>query len=109
MIRLSTLDRLRIGAWNGSSFALDQLGRRDEGCAVAMKSIQLVKNAHTLSAFAINAVGAGRITEARETITELLKLRPGFRTSHVREAFPLRDLAGREQITAALRDAGLPD
>jgi adenylate cyclase len=109
MIRLSPLDRLRIGAWNGSSFALYQLGRHEEGCAVAMKSIQLVKNAHTLSAFAINAVGAGRITEARETVTELLKLRPGFRTSHVREAFPLRDPAGREQITAALREAGLPD
>jgi adenylate cyclase len=109
MIRLSPLDRLRIGAWNGSSFALYQLGRYDEGCAVAMKSIQLVKNAHTLSAFAVNAVGAGRITEAREKVAELLKLRPDFLTSHVREAFPVRDPAWREQITSALREAGLPD
>jgi adenylate cyclase len=109
MIRLSPLDRLRIGAWNGSSFALYQLGRYEEGCAVAMKSIQLVKNAHTLGAFAINAVGAGRINEARATVAELLKLRPGFRTSHVEEAFPVRDAAGREKMTAVLRDAGLPD
>ena len=109
MIRLSPLDRLRIGAWNGSSFALYQLGRHEEGCAVAMKSIQLVKNAHTLCAFAINAVGAGRINEAREAIAELLKLRPGFRTSHVEEAFPVRAAAGRENMTAVLREAGLPD
>jgi adenylate cyclase len=109
MIRLSPLDRLRTSALNGSSFALYQLSRYDEGCAVAMKSIQIARNAHTLGAFAINAVRAGRTIEAGQTVAELLKLQPGFRTSHVREAFPVRDLDEREKIAAAFRDAGLPD
>jgi TolB-like protein/class 3 adenylate cyclase len=109
MIRLSPLDRLRISAWNGSSFALYQLGRYDEGCAVAMKSIQLARHAHTLAAFAVNAMGAGRTTEAMQTVAELLKLHSGFRTSHVREAFPVRDPNARETMAVALRDAGLPD
>ncbi|HEY3795928.1 MAG TPA: adenylate/guanylate cyclase domain-containing protein [Bradyrhizobium sp.] len=109
MIRLSPLDRLRTSAWNGSSFALYKLGRYDEGCAVAMKSIQLARNAHTLGAFAVNAIRAGRAAEARQTVAELLKLQPGFRTSHVREAFPVRDLGEREKIAAAFREAGLPD
>jgi TolB-like protein/class 3 adenylate cyclase/tetratricopeptide (TPR) repeat protein len=109
MIRLSPLDRLRTSAWNGSSFALYQLGRYDEGCAVALKSIQLARHAHTLAAFAINAGGAGRTIEAMQAVAELLKLHPGFRTSHVQEAFPVRDHAEREKMAAALRDAGLPD
>jgi adenylate cyclase len=109
MVRLSPLDRLRTSAWNGSSFALYTLGRYDEGCAVAMKSIQLARNAHTLGAFAINAIRAGRATEAKQTVAELLKLQPGFRTSHVREAFPVRDPGEREKIAAAFREAGLPD
>jgi adenylate cyclase len=109
MIRLSPLDRLRTSALNGSSFALYQLGRYDEGCAVAMKSIQLARNAHTLGAFAINAIRAGRTAEATQTVAELLKLQPGFRTSHLREAFPVRDLDEREKMEAAFRDAGLPD
>ena len=109
MIRLSPLDRLRTSAWNGSSFALYQLGRYDEGCAIAMKSIQLAKHAHTLAAFAVNASSAGRTTEAMQTVAELLKLHPGFRTSHVREAFPVRDPDQREKMAVALREAGLPD
>ncbi|HEY5225503.1 MAG TPA: adenylate/guanylate cyclase domain-containing protein [Methylovirgula sp.] len=109
MIRLSPLDRLRTSAWNGSSFALYQLGRYDEGCAIAMKSIQLAKHAHTLAAFAVNASSAGRTTDAMQTVAELLKLHPGFRTSHVREAFPVRDPDQREKMAVALREAGLPD
>jgi adenylate cyclase len=109
MVRLSPLDRLRTSAWNGSSFGLYQLGRYDEGCAVAMKSLQLARNAHTLGALAVNAMGAGRTAEASRTVAELLKLQPGFRTSHVRDAFPVRDADEREKMIAAFREAGLPD
>ena len=109
MVRQSPLDRLRISAWNGSSFALYQLGRYDEGCAVAMKSLQLSRNVHTLGAFAVNAVHAGRTAEAKQMVLELLKLQPGFRTSHVREAFPVRSLGEHEKMVAAFREAGLPD
>jgi adenylate cyclase len=109
MIRLSPLDPLRIGAWNGSSFALFHLGRHEEGCASAMKSIQLAANVHTLGAYIVNAVGAGRAAEARETVAQLLRLQPDFRASHVHEAFPIRSSDERDRIAAALREAGLPD
>jgi TolB-like protein/class 3 adenylate cyclase/Tfp pilus assembly protein PilF len=109
MIRLSPLDPLRIGTWTGSSFAFFQLERYQEGCASAMKSIQFAADAHTLGAFIANAVGAGRIAEAREAVVQLLKLRPDFRVSHVQEAFPIRSPEKRERIAAFLLEAGLPE
>jgi TolB-like protein/class 3 adenylate cyclase len=109
MIRLSPLDPLRIGAWNGSAFALFYLRRYQEGCAVAKQSIQFVANAHTLGALIVNLVGAGREAEAREAVAQLVKLQPDFRASHVREAFPVRSAEERNRMAAALREAGLPD
>jgi len=108
MIKLSPLDPLRIGAWNGSSFAFFQLGRYEEGRASAMKSIQFTTNAHTLGALIMNSVRAGRGAEAREAVAQLIKLQPDFRASHVHEAFPLRSYAGRDRMASALREAGLP-
>jgi adenylate cyclase len=109
MIRLSPLDPLRLGAWNGSSFALFSLGRYEEGCASAMKSMQIVKDAHTLVAYIVNAVNGGRTVEAGEAATQLLKLQPDFRASHVEQAFPVRSSSERSRMTSALREAGLPD
>jgi TolB-like protein/class 3 adenylate cyclase/Tfp pilus assembly protein PilF len=109
MLRLSPLDELRVGAWNGSSFALFSLGRYRDGCATALKSIQVVKDAHTLVAYIVNAMGAERLAEAREAVAQLLKLQPDFRASHVQEAFPVRSPDERDRLTSALREAGLPD
>lgn len=109
MIRLSPLDPLQLSAWNGSSHACFRLGRHEEGCQAAMKSMQFDANAHSLGTFAINAVRAGRREEANKAINRLLKLQPDFRTSHVGEAFPVRWPERRAEIAAALRDAGLPD
>jgi adenylate cyclase len=109
MIRLSPLDPLRIGAWNGSAFALFHLRRYEEGRAAAMKSIQFTANAHTLGALIVNLVGAGRITEAQEAVVQLVKLQPDFRASHVHQAFPVRSADDRNRMASALREAGLPD
>ncbi len=109
MIRLSPLDPLRIGAWNGSSFALFQLGRYEEGCASALKSIQFAANAHTLGAYIVNAVGGGQLAQAQEAVTQLLKLQPDFRASHAQEAFPVRSSDQRARIASALREAGFPE
>ena len=109
MIRLSPLDPLRLSAWNGSSHAFFCLGRHEDGCAAAMKSMQFDANAHSLLAFAINAIRVGRKEEANKAVSRVLKLQPGFRTSHVSEAFPVRWPQRREEIAAALREAGLPD
>jgi adenylate cyclase len=109
LIRLSPLDPLRIGAWNGSSFAFLQLGRYEEGRASATKSIQLAANAHTLGALIANCVAAGQMADARAAATQLLKLQPDFRASHVQEAFPVRSADQRARLAAALREAGLPE
>ena len=108
MIRLSPLDPLRVGAWNGSSFALFQLRRYDDGCAAATKAIQFSANAHTLGAFIVNAVPGGRQAEARQAVAQLLAQQPDFRISHVAEAFPVRSPDERDRMAAALREAGLP-
>ena len=73
-----------------------------------MKSIQVVADAHTLGAYIVNAIRAGRATEAREAVTRLLKSRPGFRVTHAGEAFPTRSADVRHQMIVALREAGLP-
>jgi tetratricopeptide (TPR) repeat protein len=108
MIRLSPLDHLRARAWNGTSFAWFALRRHEEGCEIALKSLQVVKNAHTLSAYIMNAVGAGRDAEAKRAVDELLATQPGFRASHVGEAFPVRSVEVSERMATALRAAGLP-
>jgi TolB-like protein/class 3 adenylate cyclase/Tfp pilus assembly protein PilF len=109
LIRLSPLDPLRIGAWNGSSFASFHLGRYEEGRASAMKAIQFATNAHTLGALIANCVGAGLMVEARAAAAQLMKLQPDFRASHAQEAFPIRSAAERDRMAAVLREAGLPD
>ena len=109
MIRLSPLDPSRIWAWNGSSFAHFHLSRYEEGRALAMKSLQFVTNAHTLGAYIVNAVRAGRAAEAREAVAQLLKREPDFRASHTQELFPARLPEERDRITSAFRDAGLPE
>jgi adenylate cyclase len=108
MIRLSPLDPLRIGAWNGSSFAFFILGRYDDGCVSAMKSIQVVANFHTLGAFIVNAIPAGQATEAQKAAARLLRSQPEFRATDAEEAFPTRSPEVRNRMIAALREAGLP-
>jgi TolB-like protein/class 3 adenylate cyclase len=109
MVRLSPLDPLRIGAWNGSSFALFCLGRYEDGCASAMKCFQFTDDVHVLGAYIINAVRAGSAAEAREAVGRLLKLQPDFRVLNAQEAYPIRLPELRDRIAEALREAGIPD
>jgi len=108
MIRLSPLDPLRVSAWNGSSFAFFMLGRHEDGCVSAAKSIQVAANFHTLGAYIVNAIPAGRTAEAREAAARLLRLQPDVRASHAEEAFPTRSSELRNRMIAALQEAGLP-
>jgi TolB-like protein/class 3 adenylate cyclase/Tfp pilus assembly protein PilF len=109
MIRLSPLDRLKVSAWNGSSFAHFCLRHYEDGWASAMQTIQVTKDAHTLGAYIVNAIHAGRTMEAKEAVAELLKLQPDFRASHSVQMFPMRILENRDRIIAALREAGVPE
>ena len=109
MIRLSPLDPLRGRAWNGISLAHFCLGRYDEGCASAMRSVQFLADAHNLGAYIGNSMAAGRAPEARDAVGQLLNLLPDFRASHVQKLFPFRSREMRDRLADALRDAGLPD
>jgi TolB-like protein/class 3 adenylate cyclase len=109
MIRLSPLDPLRVGAWTGSSFALFSLQRYEEGCATAMKSLQVLVDAHTLGAYIVNAINAGRTAEAEEAVGQLLARQPDFRASYAQSAFPIRSPDQRQRLTTSLREAGLPE
>ena len=108
MIRVSPLDPSRVSVWNGSSFAFFILGRHEKGCVSATKSIQVVADFHTLGAFIINAIQAGRTAEAQEAAARLLRLQPDVRASDAEEAFPTRSSELRRQIIGAFREAGLP-
>jgi TolB-like protein/class 3 adenylate cyclase/Tfp pilus assembly protein PilF len=109
MIRLSPLDPLRVRAWGGSSFALFALGRYEDGFVSAKKAIQFLTDAQSMGAYIVNAARAGHTLEAREAVAQLLKLHPDFRASHAQKAFPMRSQEAKDRITAALKDAGLPD
>jgi TolB-like protein/class 3 adenylate cyclase len=109
MLRLSPLDPLRGRAWNGMSFALFFLRRYEEGMAQATKSVQIIPDVMSLAAYIANAVPAGRATEARTAVVQLLALQPDFRVSDAEDAFPVRLLDIRERIATSLRAAGVPE
>jgi adenylate cyclase len=109
MLRLSPLDSLKLSAWNGTSFALFMLERYEEGRAAALKTVQQTADAHSLSALAANAMCGGHAAEAQQAVARILRFNPDFRSTHAREAFPVRLPEARERIVAALRAAGLPE
>ena len=74
---------------------------------MAVKSIQIAPDAHSLGAYIANAVRAGRHTEAQEAAARLVGLQPYFRASHAQQAFPIRGTG--IGIAEALREAGIPD
>jgi TolB-like protein/class 3 adenylate cyclase/Tfp pilus assembly protein PilF len=109
MLRLSPLDPLRGRAWNGISFAFFFLHRYEEGMALATKAIQIIPDVMSLAAYIANAVPAGRATEARTAVAQLLAIQPDFRVSDAEDAFPVRLLDIRQRIATSLRIAGIPE
>jgi adenylate cyclase len=109
MMRLSPRDPLLVTAWYMTGWAHFTNQDYAEGVVAADKAMQRVPDAHSLAAFAANAIRAGKVTEARRAAERLLQFRPDFRASHAHYLFPVRSLTVRDTIQAALRDAGIPD
>jgi hypothetical protein len=109
LLRLSPLDPLRQGIWNGMSFAYFCLGRYEEGHEAAVTSLQFRKYAHNLVACIVNAVHAGHLTMANEAAKQLREAHPDFRIGHTDQYFPIRSAGTRDQFAAALRQAGMPE
>jgi hypothetical protein len=66
-------------------------------------------NAHSLTAFILNAVSLGRVREAAGAAARLLQLEPAFRIHIASDIFPMRSADMQNKIAEALRDAGVPD
>jgi adenylate cyclase len=62
---------------------------------------------HTRLAAAL--IQLGRVKEAQAAIDEVLKLNPNFSIEHVEKTWVYKNQADLDQITVALRKAGLPD
>ena len=96
-------------AWCGVAFAQFFLARYEEGSASASKSLAFLSNTLTLVPYVVNALLAGRDTDAQAAGLKLAKLHPEFRVSQMSTVFPSRFPANIEQVSSALNLAGLPE
>jgi adenylate cyclase len=109
MRSLSPRDPLLVAASYMLAWAHFIAGDYTEGCLAASKAVEIIPDAHSLGAFAANAVRAGRLHEARRAGERLLQFQPGFRASHTRYLFPARAVEVLDRIEAALHEAGVPE
>ena len=109
MARLSPRDPLLLAALYMTGWAHFSAEEYLAGCAAAQKSVQGLAEAHSLAAFAANAVRAGRVSEARQAAENLMKFQPAFRASHAHYMYPIRSLQIRNRIQISLREAGVPE
>jgi adenylate cyclase len=86
------------------------LGRYAEALQWATKVLRARAWPQTECMAAASSAQIGRLTEARQHVTELLRVNPGLRISDLREAFPeLRRPQDFARLAEGLRKAGLPD
>jgi TolB-like protein/class 3 adenylate cyclase len=108
-LSLSPLDPM-IHYFNSLASAANLTAARYE-CAIAFAQQSLRGNRlHTpsLRSLATAQVLVGRISEARETIRELLTIEPNLTVSGFRARYPGRESPQFEVFAAALHTAGLP-
>jgi Flp pilus assembly protein TadD len=108
-IKLSPLDPLRYFYDSLAATAALSAGQYDKACELARRSFRL-NRAHTstLRALAIALWQLGRADEARSTVSELLRLDPGFTVSRYREVSPSAGFETGKIWSEALASAGVP-
>jgi len=108
-MRLSPFDPWAFAAFDAQAMSYLLLGRYDESCRAAYKSVQ-ANPAHSITYVQLAAALAklGRLDEARAAAAHVLELQPAFHYS--------RQFAGvncapalAEALAGALREAGLPE
>jgi len=109
MIRLSPLDRLKVGAWTGTSFA----GADDEAVIWMRRGLDANRN-HSFAHFPFGAVLAslGELDQARATVEAGLALDPSFTIRRFRAILPSDNptfLAGHGRLVEGMRLAGVPE
>jgi adenylate cyclase len=85
-------------------------GRYEEAIAAAKKAVTVAPNdflthAELAAAYSL----AGREEEARSAAEEVLRINPKYSFNYQKKQLPFKNKGDLEQVTAALRKAGLPD
>jgi len=107
--RVSPFDRLLYGAGHGLALGYFRRGESDKAAEAARLAIQVKPEfslSHVLLAAAL--AQAGRLEEAKVAGARALALQPGFSTRSLCSAIGVPP-ALAAPLSAALRDAGLPD
>ena len=109
-MRLSPRDPHMIGMQGGTAFAHFIAGRYEEAAAWAEKTMWEQSNYLTtlLVAAASNAL-AGRLADARKSMTRVRELDPTMRVSNVRDWATFRRPDDLARLKEGLRSAGLPE
>jgi TolB-like protein/class 3 adenylate cyclase/Tfp pilus assembly protein PilF len=106
---LNPMDPRRHVSWYGMAFAYFLLGNHDKGGPLAAKAVELTADAHSMAILIGHEIRAGRLEDARRHAVQLRKIRPDFRASHSPNVFPIRSPEFHQLLTAALREAGVPE
>ncbi|MGH6642796.1 MAG: adenylate/guanylate cyclase domain-containing protein [Bradyrhizobium sp.] len=109
LLRLDPLDPARPQAWSGLGCAYNIIREYDKGYEWTRKAKEAYPAMHTFAYFVINAVPAGRIAEARDTVARMLKIDPRTTVSDALVLCHTRDQEWHERMRQAFREAGLPD
>jgi hypothetical protein len=110
MLRFSPRDPISYAAFYGTALGSFFLGRYQEGCAWAEKSLQdHPALLHGLCAFAVNARFAGRLHEAQNAVARIREIDPILRVAHLKHIFPINRAEQRAKFDDTLSDLGLPD
>ena len=109
-LRLSPIDRFTFVWIYFLGFAAFLLGRNEEALDLAERSLRerpSFPGAYRLRAACLSEMG--RISEARQSIDQFLRLAPNATLRVLRAQVPLRREADFERYANALKVAGLPD
>lgn len=108
--RLSPLDPLKYYYDSLAATTFLIAGDLPAALQLAQRSLRLNRtHSSTHRTLAIAQVLSGQVAEARNTVSELLRIQPQLTVSSFRERYPGRDAPHAEVFCRALAEAGLPD
>ncbi|QAU49102.1 adenylate/guanylate cyclase domain-containing protein [Bradyrhizobium guangzhouense] len=109
VLRLDPLDPHQAYAWTGLACAYNALEQYETGFQWAMKAVEAHPLMYTLAYLVINAVPAGRMIEARDALSKMLRFRPDLTVRDTLQLCLTKDTAWLERMARAFREVGLPE
>lgn len=109
-LRLSPLDPRRGHYEAIAAAAAMEAGQHDRAIELAQRALRVNGgHASALRTLAASQVWSGRLDEARETVTALLRIEPALTVSQYLHRHPAGELATGRRLAEALCLAGLPE